>query len=342
VNIVEMPSLEEHCKRSTERYGINGREIHQWIDEPVTTIPGMNHREYRHNKKDFAYLPENLRLKYGGIALQIFLDHITYDNEESHPRHKRWTKEELELLESLAKTSLNYNDLADRAKDRLDRSPEAIYSKATKLRLEVGKGRICLNCNHIFKTKFKHTLFCSEKCKREYNRKHYTNTCITCEEKFVGYRRSKYCSEECRREASARKRSLGRYEQKRKKKIRICKYCNKEYTEGGTKFCSKECREAWYREHQQRTVVCRICGREFETSSQSTTLCLECKKERTIKQQLDGGPSREFARFILILREVDRDTYLNIREKYVGIIKGEAGNLKFDKWLNHFKNKLEE
>jgi len=44
----EMPDLEEHCKQTKEQYGIEGRDIHSWMDEPCK-IFGGSHRKVRHD-----------------------------------------------------------------------------------------------------------------------------------------------------------------------------------------------------------------------------------------------------------------------------------------------------
>lgn len=43
-----MPDLEEHCKHTYKRYGIEGRDIHQWMDDPSRKYSGK-HRQFRHD-----------------------------------------------------------------------------------------------------------------------------------------------------------------------------------------------------------------------------------------------------------------------------------------------------
>jgi hypothetical protein len=43
-----MPNLEEHCKRILKRYGVEGKEIPSWIDEP-STILATEHRIVMHD-----------------------------------------------------------------------------------------------------------------------------------------------------------------------------------------------------------------------------------------------------------------------------------------------------
>lgn len=81
-----MPNLEEHCKHSGKRYGVEGRDIHSWMDEP-SQVAGGSHREFRH---DLESLPIALRIfesKYGAEMVEnIFLDHLRADSKELRKR----------------------------------------------------------------------------------------------------------------------------------------------------------------------------------------------------------------------------------------------------------------
>jgi len=72
-----MPSLTEHCMFTKKRYGVTGRDIHKWMDEPVK-LYGPNHRMVRHDK--YQELPFSFIEKYGNeLAYNIMLDHLLAD-----------------------------------------------------------------------------------------------------------------------------------------------------------------------------------------------------------------------------------------------------------------------
>ena len=78
-----MPNLEEHCKHSLKRYGVEGRDIHIWLDEPSRHYAGI-HREFRHDEKTIILVGKTFGKIYGEDKAQaIALDHIMADHEES-------------------------------------------------------------------------------------------------------------------------------------------------------------------------------------------------------------------------------------------------------------------
>ncbi|MFB0545113.1 MAG: helix-turn-helix domain-containing protein [Asgard group archaeon] len=52
-----MPNLEEHSKRTPKRYGVEGRDIHEWLDEPSRKYGGA-HRQFRHDTKTIRLVGE--------------------------------------------------------------------------------------------------------------------------------------------------------------------------------------------------------------------------------------------------------------------------------------------
>lgn len=72
-------------------------------------------------------------------------------------------------------------------------------------------------------------------------------TCPTCGKKFVSKKGKRYCSDDCRRKAE-KKRDRERYQQLKGKlsqgKTVKCGCCGKEFNtkNGGSKYCSKDCR----------------------------------------------------------------------------------------------------
>jgi len=77
-----MPNLEEHCKRTQKRYGVEGRDIHEWLDTPSRKYGGA-HRQFRHDTETIRLVGEIFGKKYGkSLSENIALDHIMSDHEE--------------------------------------------------------------------------------------------------------------------------------------------------------------------------------------------------------------------------------------------------------------------
>jgi len=77
-----MPSLEEHCKRTLKRYGVEGRDIHAWLDEPSREY-ATAHRQFRHDTETIRLVGETFGKIYGkSLAENIALDHVMLDHEE--------------------------------------------------------------------------------------------------------------------------------------------------------------------------------------------------------------------------------------------------------------------
>lgn len=78
-----MPNLKEHCNRTLKLYGTDGKEIHQWLDNPVK-LCGRNHREFRHDTESVKLAGKIFAKKYGlAVAESIALDHIMMDHAKS-------------------------------------------------------------------------------------------------------------------------------------------------------------------------------------------------------------------------------------------------------------------
>jgi hypothetical protein len=77
-----MPNIDEHCKRTLKKYGVEGTDIHKWLDEPSRKYAGR-HREFRHDTETIRLVGEIFGSKYGRrLAENIALDHIMADHEE--------------------------------------------------------------------------------------------------------------------------------------------------------------------------------------------------------------------------------------------------------------------
>jgi hypothetical protein len=83
-----MPNLEEHCRHCLERFGVEGREIHKWIDEP-SRYYGRAHREIRHDLETADYVAEEFGASCGEgakgqyLAKLCYFDHIFLDVDAS-------------------------------------------------------------------------------------------------------------------------------------------------------------------------------------------------------------------------------------------------------------------
>jgi hypothetical protein len=101
-----MPNLEEHCKHCLERYGVEGRTIHKWIDEPARYY-GKAHRELRHDLETANYVAEEFGAECGEgakgqyLAKLCYFDHIFLDIEESKKKTSshNYTEEEIKEFE---------------------------------------------------------------------------------------------------------------------------------------------------------------------------------------------------------------------------------------------------
>jgi len=76
-----MPNLEEHCRRTLQRYKVEGRDIHSWIDNPSRKYAG-SHRQFRHDTETIKLVGQLFGKNYGEeLARNIALDHIMADHE---------------------------------------------------------------------------------------------------------------------------------------------------------------------------------------------------------------------------------------------------------------------
>jgi len=82
-----MPDLEEHCRRTLKRYGVEGKDIHAWLDEPSREYAAA-HRQFRHDTETIRLVGEIFGKTYGkSLAENIALDHIMLDHEEEIKKH---------------------------------------------------------------------------------------------------------------------------------------------------------------------------------------------------------------------------------------------------------------
>jgi integrase len=99
-----MPSHEEHCQDSLERYGKRFDDLHHWLDEPSTLL-GKGHRVHRH---DLVETPKQAKELFGEFADQACLDHIRLDRlEERRLKRERSKKQNHERKDASKKAKFH-------------------------------------------------------------------------------------------------------------------------------------------------------------------------------------------------------------------------------------------
>ena len=74
-----LPNGVKHSEHSLIMYGVDGYDIHSWMDEP-SQIYGGGHRKFRHDPD--IEIPQVFINKYGEeLARNIILDHLYLDRE---------------------------------------------------------------------------------------------------------------------------------------------------------------------------------------------------------------------------------------------------------------------
>lgn len=108
-------------------------------------------------------------------------------------------------------------------------------------------------------------------------------TCPTCGKKFVSKKGKRYCSDDCRRKAE-KKRNRERYQQLKGKlsegKIVKCGCCGKEFNtkNGGSKYCSKDC----------RLIMSRRVSAEYNRNKRELTKAFMARRSETKSNGIDA------------------------------------------------------
>ena len=165
---------------------------------------------------------------------------------------------------------------------------------------------ICGHCGSEFESSFK-KIFCSKECASKFHEEKHRKEreekrnsrnhkqCEICGKEFIDKSAgltAKYCSDECRKIAWTKTQVCVKCGKEfksessqicpdcRPKATKVkCKVCGKETT--NKTFCSKECQEKYHNE--KRVVkICRECGKEFLTNSETQN---RCSKECIEKHQ---------------------------------------------------------
>lgn len=159
--------------------------------------------------------------------------------------------------------------------------------------------RTCKSCGKQFTSKASHATFCSEKCRRTYNKANYgpERACSHCGGTFNKYNEARYCSMKCLEEARAERKR----EAIRRRTILIyrepCKHCGTTFYSRrlGRKYCGERCRyEAQYKKQRARInatrkiyiKVCKECISRYGTLYQASTVCSDrCSRRRSNRQK---------------------------------------------------------
>lgn len=108
-------------------------------------------------------------------------------------------------------------------------------------------------------------------------------TCPACGKKFVSKKGKKYCSDDCRRKAE-KKRNRERYQKLKGKlsegKIVKCGCCGKEFNtkNGGSKYCSKDC----------RLIMSRRISAEYNRNKRELTKAFMMRTETKSSDGIDA------------------------------------------------------
>lgn len=108
-------------------------------------------------------------------------------------------------------------------------------------------------------------------------------TCPVCGKKFVSKKGKKYCSDDCRRKAE-KKRNRERYQKLKGKlsegKIVKCSCCGKEFNtkNGGSKYCSKDC----------RLIMSRRISAEYNRNKRELTKAYMARRSETKSDGIDA------------------------------------------------------
>lgn len=108
-------------------------------------------------------------------------------------------------------------------------------------------------------------------------------TCPVCGKKFVSKKGKKYCSDDCRRKAE-KKRNRERYQKLKGKlsegKIVKCGCCGKEFNtkNGGSKYCSKDC----------RLIMSRRISAEYNRNKRELTKAFMMRTETKSSDGIDA------------------------------------------------------
>lgn len=209
---------------------------------------------------------------------------------------------------------------------------QALHNAATITQQEIDRQakrglspRKCKACGTIYWTKAGDSYLCP-KCAESKKKTgvYQSRICVTCGKTFLGYPRSKYCPD-CRKDAQreATKRSRARKKAGTVRPIGsvdICQNCGKPYivTSGLQRYCpdcskyvvadnirehkreymeqNRERFDKHHREMRKGRRVCVICGKTFDSPTNTTVCSADCAEEQTrrtrVRAQVNAGRAK--------------------------------------------------
>lgn len=281
---VNMPNQKEHCAHTLSLYGVEGRDIHSWIDSPVKIV-GPTHQRFRHTKGMVAEVIKIFGESYDGDAQlieNIVLDHLSMDRDFS-----RLTEGQKEKISDFFSELGNWT--AQKQYDFARSLGITTWKLSHYRRKHLSIERVCIPCgkrftSHRLTLKRWGTLFCSKEC--HYDFVHPLIECPSCGKRFRKGPKTKYCSRECSDVGAAEAEKLRR---KEREYTLVCKHCKDGFTHNhkNKKYCSPECR--YDASHPE--VVCQNCGIRFrvmESIKDTRKFCdWKCRNEYFSKQKND-------------------------------------------------------
>lgn len=145
----------------------------------------------------------------------------------------------------------------------------------------------CLNCGKEYTTKYKRKQFCSNDCMIKYSiknriRKEYHYKCVICGKEGISKKKeTKYCSKLCssigfHREKEQKYFKSGEWKEIAKRKIPSLKKEKPWLIKNGIYYHTKK-------DLQYPTIICKICGRKFKSTSSKIYCNKNCEEKDKIK-----------------------------------------------------------
>lgn len=106
-----MPCLEDHCKRSVERYGKRFDYMHKWLDESCMVLGPIHRRYFRHNvddlnKKAHLLFP-NKSNEERILFRDVIADHILYDLMDTEGKRVPKQQKQTIKVDNVSSDSMN-------------------------------------------------------------------------------------------------------------------------------------------------------------------------------------------------------------------------------------------
>ena len=203
----------------------------------------------------------------------------------------------------------------------------------------------CKHCKKDFPIRgtIRESIFCSEKCYKQYRREHSNFREVICEEcgkKFTTFHKhQRFCSHKC----------YGQYRHRVASIFHICKNCGEEFVtytkdDEKRKFCSRKCYHDWLTENIMK-YKCKNCKIEFIGSSRRVFCSDKCRsgwyKKQRVKREKEIKKEKEQAKLhpcktcgkitnnpVYCSKECSDKYWLGGRKRYKHICKGCGKNFE--------------